>query len=795
MTHSTNFKNTEKMKTLSRLKNAASIKTAQQKGFYNIKSLSLNKVTHIALKLKPLVVILIFLLPLLTISQNIKWAKSYNGQGVADIEFNTNTIINSVYDSKGNLYIAARAGGSAVMDNSDIFGIPSNKFGVFIAKIDSEGTVIWNKSIVSQYDKHVTAQLQLIDDSVLSVFTLVYPPYMGGNDKMYFLDTIIKGDYKECTFPFPKNKWGYDALLELDTEDGHLITANYLHMLWHGSSDLQMPLQSIYFTYVPFFIDRDRNLYLFISMNTGGPGTSGLDIVVNDEDTLSFAEDTRFTSKIVKLSNDLKLVWAKDIVKNIETNGYDYDSLFWARLRSLHFTGDTADNMYLTGVIESSQSMVNDVDFFGRLDIGNNKNLYLNRMTDRAGFIIKYDTSGTAQWNGQFYIDDYNEDNLPYLASAFFKPTIEEDYLYVPYRIRGVNKNQHVLYLDSLLSKPMNYDNMQGRGWEHSGFIKYDKNTGEVLSHGLVKGYSENHTTLAVSNGLVLGQVYHNNSWDIGGLDTIIQGKQSAVSLVRWNDNGELIDIIANYNCTRGDNVTKNVSNPTEIFISGRFESDTLNLQDTLLVSRKIGDNNAYMFVLQDSSLLNHYTVIYDTVCDSTDWRGQHITWKGDYYDTLAAADGYDSIVIYRVRIRPSFKDEKTVEITEGETYDFHGQILTSAGTYYDSLQTISGCDSVYILNLSVKSGLENIGGYINIESIDLAPNPTKDEVTITCNVKTDGQIVFTLYSTDGKETLSHQINSGKETISLKHLPSGTYYYNVAKNGKIIQTDKLVIIR
>ena len=309
MTNSTNFKNTEKMKTLSRFKNAASIKTAQQKGFFNMKSLSLNKVTLIALKLKPLVLILFSLVPLMATSQEIKWAKSYNGGTSMSSSTANNSIMSSVYDSKGNLYISGRAGGGgAVMDDSDIFGIPSNKSGVFIAKIDSEGTVIWKKSIVSQLNETSSIQIQLLNDSSLMVFTEIHPPYLNKEDRMYFLDTIIRGNYTECTFPFPKKKCGHDALLELDTEDGHLITANYFRTLYHGSEDFNSILQALDFCFIPFFVDKNRNLYLFINLTTGFEGTHSFDLIINDQDTLSFDDDTCFTHKFLKLSPDLELV-------------------------------------------------------------------------------------------------------------------------------------------------------------------------------------------------------------------------------------------------------------------------------------------------------------------------------------------------------------------------------------------------------------------------------------------------------------------------------------------------------
>ena len=233
--------------------------------------------------------------------------------------------------------------------------------------------------------------------------------------------------------------------------------------------------------------------------------------------------------------------------------------------------------------------------------------------------------------------------------------------------------------------------------------------------------------------------------------------------MVKWTTNGEIIDVIKNIEYgSDGGNITKNNENPSEIFFAGKYTYvDTLDLGDTTIVqSPASSDGNVYMFVLQDSSFLNHYTVIRDTICDSADWKGNHITWKGDYYDTLQAADGYDSIIIYRVQVRYSFKKETSVEINEGETYDFHGQILSSAGIYYDSLQTINGCDSVYILNLSLKSGLDDITNDSNNKNrIKIISNPAKDIVTIEAYgdvsiINSKGQVVRIIKDVNGKRFL-----------------------------------------
>jgi len=50
--------------------------------------------------------------------------------------------------------------------------------------------------------------------------------------------------------------------------------------------------------------------------------------------------------------------------------------------------------------------------------------------------------------------------------------------------------------------------------------------------------------------------------------------------------------------------------------------------------------------------------------------------------------------------VRDAFFDEETDSMCLGGTYNWHDSVYTEQGVYYDSLQTIAGCDSIYKLNL-----------------------------------------------------------------------------------------------
>ena len=92
------------------------------------------------------------------------------------------------------------------------------------------------------------------------------------------------------------------------------------------------------------------------------------------------------------------------------------------------------------------------------------------------------------------------------------------------------------------------------------------------------------------------------------------------------------------------------------------------------------------------------------TICqgEKYEWHGQSLTEAGRYIDTLHTVNGCDSICNLVLTVNPTFEQVAEATICEGTTYSWHGKTYTTAGIYYDSLQTIHGCDSIWTLTLTV---------------------------------------------------------------------------------------------
>ncbi len=76
-------------------------------------------------------------------------------------------------------------------------------------------------------------------------------------------------------------------------------------------------------------------------------------------------------------------------------------------------------------------------------------------------------------------------------------------------------------------------------------------------------------------------------------------------------------------------------------------------------------------------------------------------TMTGEYYDTLTAANGCDSVLITTLTVLPVADTTLNVSICEGEEYIVRGN-QNLAGTYYDTLIAANGCDSIITINLTV---------------------------------------------------------------------------------------------
>jgi hypothetical protein len=154
---------------------------------------------------------------------------------------------------------------------------------------------------------------------------------------------------------------------------------------------------------------------------------------------------------------------------------------------------------------------------------------------------------------------------------------------------------------------------------------------------------------------------------------------------------------------------------------------DTTFIFDTICLGEIYNDNS---FTIEDGAGIYYRTEIIANNCDSiicltlstypfvpltyysaaicqgniySDSNFTNLTQAGDYYDTLQNINGCDSIIHLYLEVLIVSLTNYSAAICQGNTYsDSNFTNLTQAGDYYDTLQSVNGCDSIIHLYLEV---------------------------------------------------------------------------------------------
>ncbi len=92
------------------------------------------------------------------------------------------------------------------------------------------------------------------------------------------------------------------------------------------------------------------------------------------------------------------------------------------------------------------------------------------------------------------------------------------------------------------------------------------------------------------------------------------------------------------------------------------------------------------------------------TACDAFEWHGKTYTATGDYIDTIPNVAGCDSVITLHLTVNRSSVSDEVVDACD--SYEWRDKTYTVSGIYKDTMPNLAGCDSVMTLNLTIHNSV-----------------------------------------------------------------------------------------
>lgn len=98
---------------------------------------------------------------------------------------------------------------------------------------------------------------------------------------------------------------------------------------------------------------------------------------------------------------------------------------------------------------------------------------------------------------------------------------------------------------------------------------------------------------------------------------------------------------------------------------------------------------------------------VYETLCEGEvfNYNDEMLSESGKYYRAYTDLTGKEIVEALFLTVASLYNDTISSEICEFDTYDFNGEMLSVAGFYTDTFVSVSGCDSIVCLDLSILEG------------------------------------------------------------------------------------------
>ena len=225
---------------------------------------------------------------------------------------------------------------------------------------------------------------------------------------------------------------------------------------------------------------------------------------------------------------------------------------------------------------------------------------------------------------------------------------------------------------------------------------------------------------------------------------------------------------------------------------------DTLCMEFGTFTLQRIDENQAGCDSIINLVLTVHRGYLFvdsTSTCDNSNfvWHGIHCDTTGIYYKNYETIHGCDSVYILFLTVFPSYEVEVTDTAIAGTPYHNHGLNFTPQNPGVLNINvprtTVDGCDSLVHVTLVVIEGSGIDMHYLD-KHITLFPNPTDNVFTVSSTIDIIREL--TIYDNNGRAVLHQNINDYSGQVNVENLTPGIYFVRMMTPDNIV-TKKLIV--
>lgn len=425
-----------------------------------------------------------------------RWGKWSEGHSVSGHLIDR--VVDSYIDSAGNTYIFGQCGSAARLgedgpyicpiDSMSGYSSGNNIKGVYLAKIDTAGNILWCKCARGGFNCFCLPWNMVVKDNKITIaFDYQWQKFL--NNWFFFFDTMLIPPMR--TVPHGISDICNTSFVTFDL-DGNRLDAHEVQL--NGTKSTVMVPLSWAFYQGRFVIDQDENIHIFTCSENFYENPSLRSYIIVDNDTNRKYQlglkpnDEQYYSHAMyfKFDSTWNLVNKRFMMDSIAS---PYPPITWNKVQLFfeHVVVD-GDELYVNGYLRNDditglEEIVADTDSFNAtifidsahyLTVSNLKDFY------SMPFLIKLNTDGDVQWTQQIYTESRNHGAPNYTGLPTGGLAVDKDYVYANW-CPGNNLIPNYFFLDAAHTIPIVHPAVNFNLTTY-----YDRATGEPIDFYLL---------------------------------------------------------------------------------------------------------------------------------------------------------------------------------------------------------------------------------------------------------------------------------------------------------------------